>query len=458
MSPVDALEEYVSISLDNREGLSNGDEISYTWDVEEDFSQYLKCKVKYKDSTYEVSGLQEVGMFDPFADLMVSFEGFAPNGRVEYDYSGAELSTYDFDCDYYSGLRNGDVIKIYIDEDCVEYCAENLGKVPSALEKDYTVEGLDEYIEEYSDLPEDFTGSLKKEAEDSIYAYVANSYGSNMSMSNLSYVGYILNELIDGSGYGNIVNDLYVIYSAAVSNVNNDFATTTVYYPVRFTNIMRSNGSLSFDEKRGIVGISYFTGMWSYSTKGYFSPLKCYLDVIDAYGGSYRTECGDGFEVYSNYEVVTELNGFTDSFKNMIQADAKEEIENYVSNSYSESSHAADLTYVGDYLLTAKSDDISVDNKNIYIVVFSATVSNSDGGFETATVYFPVQYRGIVKLPGDECVVSGEDGLQGYSYFPDSYYVTDGYIGGSQMYNDLVTAYREKYTYEISEGLQQFGN
>ncbi|MGN1165952.1 MAG: zinc-ribbon domain-containing protein [Lachnospiraceae bacterium] len=458
LSPVEALEGYVSVSLDNRDNLSNGDEITYSWDIDEELSKYLKCKVKYKDSTYEISELQPVGTFDPFADLTVSFDGFAPNGRVQYEYSGEELSTYDFNCDSYSGLRNGDVVKIYINENYVEYFAENLGKVPSSLEKEYTVEGLDEYIESYSDLPEDFIATLRNESEDSIYAYVANTYSSSMSMSNLSYAGYIMNEIIDGSSYGSIFNDLYVIYSGTVSNANNDFATTTVYYPVRFTNIMRSNGSMSFDENRGIVGISYFNGSWNYSTRGYISPLNCYLDVIESYGNAYRTECGDGFEVYSNYEVVTELNGFTDSFKNLVQETAKTDIENYIAGSYSESSQATDLMYVGEYLLTAKSDDVSVADKNKYIVVFSATVSNSKGGFETATVYFPVQYRGIVKLPGDEFVVTEADGIKGHFYFPDSYYATDGYLDGYQMYNDLVTAYREKYTYEISEGLQQFGN
>ena len=49
-------------------------------------------------------------------------------------------------------------------------------------------------------------------------------------------------------------------------------------------------------------------------------------------------------------------------------------------------------------------------------------------------------------------------GMLGYSTFADSWYNTKGYIDGTQMYSDIVTSNRENYTYEVSEGLTEFGN
>lgn len=458
MTPMDALEDSVNISLDKRDKLTNGDVVSYKWNVDDDLSQYIKCKVKYKDDTYKVSGLEEIGSFDAFADLSVSFEGMAPNGMLSYTYNGSDLSTYDFKCEKSNGLRNGDVVKIFIDENDVEYFAEQLGKVPAVLEKEFTVVDLDEYVGSYSDLTDDFLATMKSEAEDTIYAYVANSYSSTSKMANLSYAGYVMNSVIDGSGYVNTYNDLYMIYTGSVSNSNGDFDTTTVYFPVRFTNIIKSKNGLNYSDNYGICGSSSLGGSWWYSTKGYVSPLECYIDIADSYKDSYKSESGDGFEVYSKFEVVDGLADISDTYKASIQGTTKALIETYIEKNYNGGSVASDLAYVGDYLLVSKNSDTNMQNRNRYFVVFSATVSNTNGRFETTTVYFPVEYDGVVKLEGDEYVVFENSGIKGSSYLPDSYYSTSGYVDGADMYSSIVTSNRDSYTYEISDGLQQFGH
>lgn len=457
ISPIDALKEAVDVSLDTRDKLSNGDKITYTWDIEEELSQYLNCKVKYKDSTYEVSGLQDVATFDAFSDLAVSFEGTSPYGNVIYEYTGSDLEYYDFECENASGLKNGDIVTIYINSDNIEFYAENIGKVPSELEKEYTVEGLDEYVEAYSDMSAEFVDELKNETEDTIYAYTANSYSEESSLEDLTYAGYILNQVIDGDEYTSTYNNLYIIYSGIVSNSEGKFPDTTVYYPVRFTNILKTGDDFSFGAIEGIVGSSSLGNYW-YSTKGYISPLECYIDIVEYNEDSYSSEMGDGFEVYSQYEVVSSLNDITETYKASTQANTEKFIKNYIKNDYSDESKAKDLTYVGDYLLISKNEDTDLDERNVYVVVYSATVTNQDDRFEKTTVYFPVEYTGIVKLPGDEYLISSSNGIQGNSYFPDSYYSTSGYVDGKEMYTDIITANRESYKYEITEGLQQFGH
>ena len=56
-------------------------------------------------------------------------------------------------------------------------------------------------------------GTVKGEAEDSIYAYTASSYNANVSVENLTYAGYIMNTRIDGSEYASSYNDLFIIYT-----------------------------------------------------------------------------------------------------------------------------------------------------------------------------------------------------------------------------------------------------
>ena len=73
-------------------------------------------------------------------------------------------------------------------------------------------------------------------------------------------------------------------------------------------------------------------------------------------------------------------------------------------------------------------------------------------------MYFPVEYAGIVKLPGDEYMVTKREGLVGNSNIPDTYYSTKGFVDGEEMFSKIVTANRDNYSYEVSEGLKEFGD
>lgn len=458
MTPMDVLKECINVKFEKSDGLSNGDTIAWEWDIDEEFSNYMKCKVKHKDSSYSVSELEEVGKFNAFSDLEVVFSGVAPNGSVNFNYTGSELSEYYFSCDMMNGLRNGDVIKISIkgsDTD-IAYYAQTLGMIPEVLEMDYEVKGLVENVETYADMPDDFIDKLKTEAEDSIYSYTASSYKSNVSLSDLAYSGYVLNVAKDENAYINSYNNMYLIYSGTVSSSEGSFTASTVYYPVRFSNIVRGEDGLSYGYNDGIVGHSSLDGTW-YSTNGYTNPLTCYMEIVEANRDVYRAECGDGFEKYAEYEAIAGLNDISNAYKEELYTDAKDRIESYIATTYDESSQATDLQFKGEYLLLAKTQGTDFSNNNRYIVVYSATVSNSKGKFDTTNVYFPVEYDGIVRLPDDAYMTTAVKGIIGSSYIPNSYYNTKGFVDGIKMYTDIVTSNRDKYTYDISEGLKEFG-
>lgn len=456
MTPLEAIQENVSVSLDPRENLSNGSEISYTWEVEDDISEYLNCKVKFKDSTYTVEGLTEIGTFDPFESLVVTFSGTAPNGEIDLEYNGDGLTEYDFECDKTYGLSNGDKVTITLNSDDMSRYAESLGMVPSATEKEYEVSGLDAYVTQYSDLTEEFIATLKKETEDEIYSWTASNYDSSVSLSDLSYAGYILlSEKVDEDGYGGDSNSIYIIYKGTVSDAENSFTATTVYYPVRFDKIINAAEGLSYDDESGIIGSSRFDDN-RHSTDGYINPLACYIEIVEENKESYNAECGDGFETYAEYELISKLDDISSEYKETLYADAKSRIEKYVADDYDDVT-VSDLALKGEYLLLSKNQDTDFANNNKYYVVYSGTITSQDGDFDATTVYYPVEYDGVVKLPGDEFMITSCNGIVGDSDIPDSWYYTDGYIDGTEMYSEIITSNRNDYTYEVSEGIKEFG-
>lgn len=203
-APVDALSDFISTpTLDNSTGLKNDDEITYTWDIDEDeLSKYIKCKVKYKDKTLTVSGLEEVETFDAFESLDVTFNGAGPAGYVTYEYNGEIFDTYDFYADKESGLSNGDVVTISIGIDDLEYFADNYGKIPAETSKEYTVEGLD--ADNLTAETEDYLCSYSAEREitrEEIDTYMSTDYSSYNFPGDRTIVQMIINEMYARHGY-----------------------------------------------------------------------------------------------------------------------------------------------------------------------------------------------------------------------------------------------------------------
>ncbi|WP_138294356.1 MULTISPECIES: zinc ribbon domain-containing protein [unclassified Clostridium] len=439
-----------------REHLSNGDTITASITYDNEIAGQSKIQFTGETVTLAVEGLQPVTEIDPFDGLKVTFTGVAPNGKVEYAYEGgnAEVKNYRFTADKKDGLRNGDVVTISINAD-----DENTLKAGYAFtqkEAQFTVSDLDEYVAAYADLTEDFLTKVKAEAEDTIYAYTASTYNSGSALSDLTYSGYILNAVKDGSGYVSSYNNLYLIYSGTVSNSEGKFSTSTVYFPVRFNNILKHGGALNYEENKGILGSSRLDGS-SYSTKGYINPFVCYLDIVEENKEDYTAECGDGFELYAQNKAITKLSDITDAYRQTLQADALERINSYIASDYNDKTTVSDLAVAGEYLLVAKNQGTDFEKNNKYIIVYSGTVSNAEGKFGATTVYFPVEYEGVVSLPGDQFMVTETEGIAGHSKIGDSSYWTDGYVDGAEMYKAIISANRDKYTYEVSEGLKSFG-
>ena len=313
MSSIDVLKRYVDVDLERTSGLSNGMEVYYDWDIDEDYSKYLKYNLKFDDDRkYEVTGLEETELFDAFADLSVSFVGAEPYGVVVIEYLGTELSVDDFIIDMpEGGLKNGDVVTITIDPAKVDYLADEYGIAPEVLEMEYTVEGLSDYLTTLSGIGDDALDTAKTEASGVMSAYISENWGSGESLSAMTYVGNIFVTAKDGSG----ANKLYLIYKIEVRNtfINGDQVydkVNTYYWYICFENVgIGADGQISINAATAITCSNMYTiesGITVSGTKivwDYYG-YKTFQDLLD----DLMLMLGDDFDFENNVDMdlVTE--------------------------------------------------------------------------------------------------------------------------------------------------------
>lgn len=208
------LDDVIDGSLDKTTDLSNGDRVSYKWNVSMTDKLREKYKVEFvsEDKEFKVDSLDEVEEFDPFENLEVTFSGIAPNGSAKISGSIEEVPSLYFKADKTSELKNGDIITIILDsyEDDIEsYCLE-YGKVPTELEKDVTVEGLSSYVSKIDEIPEDMQEKMKQQAVDSFNANAAG-WAEGNSLENAEFIGYYFLSPKEGF-YTSYDNLLYCVY------------------------------------------------------------------------------------------------------------------------------------------------------------------------------------------------------------------------------------------------------
>ncbi len=456
LTGADLFIDSLSHEIDKTEYLSNGDEVTLVWDIDKDaLKKEYGLRVKAKDQTFTVSGLEEIATFDPFEGVELSFAGLSPYGTATLDQYPSDNGLYYQLSESYD-LANGDAVTLSVsyswDED--SYIAQ-YGKLPSSMEKEYTVEGLDEYVSAYADIDATLLEEMKKQSEDVIYSYAAKNYGEDIVMSGLEYAGYLFYVTKPDSDHWNNYNGAYLFFKGNLSSPEDKFAATDVYYPVGFSNLIRTTEGMSYEDIQGISGYTNLPGTW-YTISGYINPLLGYLEIGEKRKDQYDIECGGGIEKYQQYALVSGLADIDDAALSHFEELSKAAILQYVADNYSEESHADELTLQGCYFLLNKEQGTDYASNNRLIVVISGHVYNDSNKFEATTVYFPVEFDGLVKLP-DQMTYIESKGILGRSRLDGFWYTTNGYLDGATMYSELITSHRDKYTYEISENLKVFG-
>ncbi|MBR4671375.1 MAG: YARHG domain-containing protein [Butyrivibrio sp.] len=320
MKPVEGVIDAVDIKVDPTSKLSNGDEVKYTIKVNEELSECVNCKIKAKDGTYKVSGLAEVEKFDAFADVNLVYSGIAPNGHAELEYNGEELSSHNYRIENNNGLSNGDKVKVTIDEDFIDAYAEEHGKAPETLEKEYTVEGLSSFVAKISEITDEGLSSMKSQAEDVFKARAAQNYGEGEELKSLDYIG---DYLLTAKGNSGNYNYLYLVYKAEIHNSYKTYdKVNEVYWYTAFRNLMTDGeGKLVVDtnsydipshrvEIDSKVSSGWFgTKSWYYY--GFASMNDLYKEVVTTKIDAYNHEDninGDEAPTISDSEAKGEGN------------------------------------------------------------------------------------------------------------------------------------------------------
>ena len=284
------LDDVIDGSLDKTTDLSNGDSVSYKWNVSMTDPLKEKYKVEFvsEDKEFKVDSLDKVEEFDPFENLEVTFGGIAPNGSASLSGSIDDVPSLYFEADKTSGLKNGDVIKITLDcygDDVKSYCLE-YGKVPTELEKEVTVEGLSSYVSKIDEIPEDMQEKMKQQAIDSFNADSAG-WAEGNSLENAEFLGYYFLTPKEGF-YASSNNELYCVYKMT-SNVTGlkrggdgetqESGQETYYTYYHYSDIMLlEDGTCSVDLSNGYMtnnsiesdyGKNGFFGADFYRYKGY---------------------------------------------------------------------------------------------------------------------------------------------------------------------------------------------
>jgi len=274
------LAENISIQLDKKTNLSNGDKIKITIECNEMLKDFYQVKFRYEDAEYTVENLEEAKEIDLFANISVSFNGTNGSATVSVENNAADsyIKALTFRASKTSKISVGDEITVSCKVDTEE--ALKSGYIIKETSKNYKCEKLDSYIADLADIPSTALENIKKDVQDVIESYIAqNDY---LTAEDYSYVGAYT--LIPKSSSYSLNNLTYVIFSAKVTSskkTSEQENTKTVYFPVSVRNILQKvDGSTSYE--KGNIRITGSCKVGSSYVTGYTDGSAMYKELITA--------------------------------------------------------------------------------------------------------------------------------------------------------------------------------
>ncbi|MCH5267311.1 MAG: zinc-ribbon domain-containing protein [Lachnospiraceae bacterium] len=260
-------EIYEDAKLDKESELKNGDTVTVTFKYDNEDAKDFGIKFKGEKKEFKVSDLEEVKKVNPFDYLEVTFEGISPSGNINLkkkDSGEKVMETVNFEAEPSYNLRLGDKVtvtaKTWGDE---QQLRTSYGSILSETTKEFTVEGLADYISDASELEkDDLFAKLKTQTETVLNAYFAGEQ-SSISQSDFKYEGYYFLGA-KAADYYSEYNKIYMVYSATIKSKDkyNRFNPTKVYFPVEFRNIVKgTDGKMTVDlnsySQKGGISLGY---------------------------------------------------------------------------------------------------------------------------------------------------------------------------------------------------------
>lgn len=277
--------------------LANDETITLTWKVNSAFAEDFNVKYKCPDMTVKVEGLQEVKTFDAFEGIEVSFQGISPRGMAYLEQKNSNVDYDKFSFDKSTGLKNGDIVTVSLDDSNLKYYLEENGAIPAEFSKTYTVSGLEYFITDTSELSGDIRKQLGERADAIVLSQCAKwskeTYLDGADRIGNYFLTAIGNEEEDQNRYGFV----YVINSHISPGKDYPTKSVTCYYAIAFKNIILDENNqldvnaVEYYTSGGVVEVSIDQSGWgSWMSKDYFyegystldqlknAHYNCYLD------------------------------------------------------------------------------------------------------------------------------------------------------------------------------------
>ncbi len=298
-------------SADKTKNLSNGDDVTYTWDDNSDEAEEaFGVKVKYTDITYTVSGLASVNTFDAFDGVDVEFSGISPDGRATVNSlpTAAEAQGLYYTLDENSGLSNGDTVTLTVhsNRDDFSDCIDKYGAMPQATEKTFTVEGLNEYVTSADTLSDSVLVSLQNQAEDVFKSYAAQRFSNGQTFKGMTYLGNYILTPKNKDSWGD-KDRIVLAYQVTVhhdytSELNTTYdADDSFFWYITFNNVSKdadgniASGLNDYDTPTTFVKIDSGVQKYSFSSStetweyyGYASLDSLYNAAVNQYVENYN--------------------------------------------------------------------------------------------------------------------------------------------------------------------------
>ena len=299
----DLIQRQVEYELDEYSGLTNGDIVTVTWDINDEVvSKYFKVNLVYEPIEFVVEGLDKAEIVDPFDDCEITFSGLSGEGTVVVNYTGNLDIYFDADEEYY--LSNGDTITVtaytgWYDEINDETFI-NKGIIVEQTQKEFTVEGLTAYVTSASEITDESIDEMMSQVND-IFLSQSSYWASNVTYNGCVYTGYYFTRSKNSNS-----NYIYVVCNIAAV-IDDDGTEIPVNYfdVVRFSNLtVDTDGNVFVALSRYDTGYSgtlrYFdvdelewTDDWwygDYNFDGYQSIDDIYQNNIVQYAADYVIE------------------------------------------------------------------------------------------------------------------------------------------------------------------------
>ncbi len=289
-SPVAYILDGVKVHVEGEEntGLSNGDSVSYSWEVAQNqIESVVNCRIRFSSGTYQMSQLEETATFDPFKDVKVTATGVAPRGEATLSYTG-EYPIGDFlFIDKSTDLSNGDVVTVTLALDDEDSFVREYGVVPESYSFDYTITGMDAYITSAAQIKEEDKAAYKAQADDVVRAYCAE-LGSDYVVDSSAYLGEYFLAAKDGDvDEQNIYGMVYKIISHRDYEEGSD--SYTDYYYIEFTNVIADEEG-NCEKHLSDYTSSSKSGYYGYSNRTYENLSELKRERVESEAADYNTE------------------------------------------------------------------------------------------------------------------------------------------------------------------------